>query len=146
VGIVGRVAKRPLATKTQNTKHTTTNMSRRHPTSQRLCPLPPWLGQRHPPCMARQPSMIPYEATVVRFGGTMVGLLVWGVPHNTRRKIERWTFLGLNSFTIMGLGRNEKLTPRRISMVGVVDEFCRSPTQHPTNINTMVCRLPPLWR
>ena len=45
LGIIGS-KKRPLATTTQNTKHTTTNMSRCRPTPQRFCPLPPWEGQQ----------------------------------------------------------------------------------------------------
>ena len=106
VGFVGRVAKRLLATTTQNTKHkhTTNNMSRRRPTSQRLCPLPPWLwlGQRHPQRMAWRPPMVPYD---------MVGSLVWGVPNNTRQKIERWMFLGLNSLTAIMVRTGTKNSP-----------------------------------
>jgi hypothetical protein len=60
-------------------------MSRHCPTSQRLCPLHPWVGQRRPQRMAPRPPMVPYKATVVGFDGAMVGSLVLGVPNNTRR-------------------------------------------------------------
>jgi hypothetical protein len=39
--------------------------------------------------------MVPYEATMVGFGGAMVSFIVWGVPNNTRQKIEIQMFLGI---------------------------------------------------
>ncbi len=53
----------------------------------------------------------------------------------------------LNSFTPMGSGGNEKLPPRRFPTVGMVWIIRRTTTQlSPTNIITMVLRLPPIRR
>ena len=54
---------------------------------------------------------------------------------------------GLHSFTTMGSGRNKKLPPRRLLTLGILRVIRRTTTQHlPTNIITMVLRLPPLLR
>ena len=109
VGIIGRVAKRPLATTTKKTKHTTTNMRRRCPASHGLCPLPPWVGQQRPQRMVPRPPMVPNEATVVRLGGAMVGLLVWGVPNITCQKIRDGYSSALNSQNLIQPARNRWL-------------------------------------
>ncbi len=51
-------------------------------------------------------TVIPNEATVVRLGGAMVGLLVWGVPNNTCQKIRDGYSLALNSQNLIQPARN----------------------------------------
>jgi hypothetical protein len=71
---------------TQNTTHTTTKMSRRHPTLHRLCHLSPWADyRRHQPIASWLP-MVPCKARVVGFGGAMAGSPVWG---DEKRRIEK---------------------------------------------------------
>jgi hypothetical protein len=86
---------RPLMITTQNTI-THNNQHEPPPPYLPAVPLPLWVGQRRPQHMVPWPHthVFPFEATVVGFGGAMVGLLVWGVPNSTRHKIERRMFLG----------------------------------------------------
>jgi hypothetical protein len=78
-----------LGTTSHNTtQHTTTNISRCHPTLQQLCPLSPWIGQRHPQIIAPSLPMGPLQAPSAGFALAMAGSLVWG--NKTRHiKIQR---------------------------------------------------------
>ena len=68
--------------KTQHTKHTTTNMIRRRPTLQQLCPLSPWVGQRWPQIMVTWFPMCPFQACGVRIPFAAVCSFVWANKFN----------------------------------------------------------------
>ena len=64
-------------------------MSCHRPNPQRFCPLPPWEGQRHPQIMVPSLLIGSRKARAVGFGGTMVGLPVWGTKKDPSKNRER---------------------------------------------------------
>jgi hypothetical protein len=71
---------------THNTHIRTTKMDHWRPTLQWLCPLSPWVGQRHQQLMAPPLPMGPYKARAIGLGGAAVGSPVWGT--NTASPIK----------------------------------------------------------
>ncbi len=63
---------------THNTHNRTTKMDHCRPTLQRLCPLSPWVGQRHQQLMAPPLPMGPCKACTIGLGSAAVGSPVWG--------------------------------------------------------------------
>jgi hypothetical protein len=77
--------------KHNNTKHTTTNMRYRRPTTQRLCPLPPWVGQWRHQHMALRLPMYPSKASGAGFaldadGSPVLGAIQRPLTNQRERK------------------------------------------------------------
>ncbi len=81
-----KVAKTGLSQPQHTTQHTTTKMSRCHPTLHQLCPLSPRAEYRCPQAMVLRLPMVPRKAPVVGLGGAMAGLPVCGVPYEDTSK------------------------------------------------------------
>ncbi len=81
-----------LETTSHNTtQHTTTNMSRYHPNLQWLCPISPWIRQRHPQIIAPSLPMSLLQAPSTGFALATAGFLVWG---NDTKHIKKQTDRG----------------------------------------------------
>jgi hypothetical protein len=79
-----------LGTTSHNTtQHTTTNMSRCHPTLQQICLLSSWIGQRRPQIIVLSLPMGPLQAPSAGFAHAMASSLVWGnkIRHIKNREI-----------------------------------------------------------
>ncbi len=71
-------AKSTVHHKHNNAKHTTTNMSRRRPTLQRICDLSPWQHQSWPQIMAQRLPVSPLQVPGGGFTLAAACSFVWG--------------------------------------------------------------------
>jgi hypothetical protein len=82
---------------THNPQQTThkTKMDHCHPTLQQLCPLSPWVGQRHQQLMALLLPMGSCKARAIGLGGAAVGSPVWSANTSPIKLLRGRQGLGL---------------------------------------------------